>query len=75
MPKDKHKSSRYSRLKKDIRSILSGPGHSPAGKKYVAKMKKKRAEQKGFSGGTKRQLQGLSKADYNEVMKAMGRRK
>jgi hypothetical protein len=71
----KRRSSRISRLKRGIKSILSGPGHSPAGKKYVAKVKKKKAEMKGFTGGTKRQLQGLSKADYNAVMNAMGRRK
>lgn len=37
MPKDKHKNSWVSRLKKDIQSILKGPGHSPAGKKYAKK--------------------------------------
>jgi len=31
----KRKGSRISRLKKGIKSILSGPGHSPAGKRYL----------------------------------------
>ena len=31
----KRKGSRISRLKKGIKSILSGSGHSPAGKRYL----------------------------------------
>jgi len=37
MPKKK-KSTWVSRLKKRVQSVL-GPGHSPAGKKYLAKKK------------------------------------
>jgi len=31
----KRKGSRISRLKKGIKTLLSGPGHSPAGKRYL----------------------------------------
>lgn len=31
----KKKGSGVSRLKKGIKTLLSGPGHSPAGKKYL----------------------------------------
>ncbi|MCK5608877.1 hypothetical protein KAR91_43795 [Candidatus Pacearchaeota archaeon] len=33
--KKKRKGSRTSRLKKGIKTLLSGPGHSPAGKRYL----------------------------------------
>lgn len=35
MPKDKHKSTWVSRLKKGVQTALKGAGHSPAGKKYI----------------------------------------
>lgn len=33
--KKKRRSERLKRFKKDIKTILTGPGHSPASKKYL----------------------------------------
>ena len=61
------------KLKKNVKSALTGKaGHSKAGKKELARIKSKKEEQKDFSYRTRRQLDGLSDADYKAVMKAMG---
>lgn len=65
------------RTRKGLKSIF-GPGHSPAGKKYLKRKTKKKREiqQTGFSPQTKRRLQGLSELDYKEAMRVLyGKRK
>lgn len=62
------------RLKENIKVLLKGPKHSPAGKKHLAAVKKKKTEQTGLSRQAKKQLSYLSDADYKAVMKAMRRK-
>ena len=72
MPKEKK--NWVNKLKKNVQTILKGPGHSPAGKKHLAKQKKKKAALKGFSTRTRRELSYLSDADRKAVLKALGRK-
>jgi len=69
----KQKLSWIEKLKIDASKYIKKK-HSPAGKKYLAAVKKKKGEMKGFTGITKRELGNLSEADYNAVMDAMGRK-
>lgn len=70
----KKKLSWIEKLKMGATKHIAEKYHSPAGKKYFQRAKKKRAEQKGFTSMTKRELGNLSEADYNAVMKAMGKK-
>lgn len=57
-----------------IRALM-GMYHSPAGKKHLAAQKKKKAEEKGFSHRTRKQLSYLSDADRKAVLDALRRKK
>lgn len=76
MPKEQYnrENTQLARLKKNIKTILTGSGHSPAGKKYLAAVKKKKATQIGLGRQSKRMLKNLSDADYKAVMKALGKK-
>lgn len=65
--------ARLKRKKDKVREAAYGR-HSPAGYRYLKRKRKKEAEQKGFSGRTKRELGYLSDADYKAVMEAMRKR-
>lgn len=60
--------------KGDILRAILRMKHSPAGKKHIAKIKAKHKSLRGFSRTTHTQLEGLSDADYRDVMKAMGKK-
>ena len=57
-------------LKKNVKRVLKGR-HSKAGKKELARVKARRAGQKGMSRTVRKQLEGLSDADYKATMKAL----
>lgn len=68
-----------SRAAKGLKSIF-GPGHSPAGRRYMVgltenkkakKKKEKEIKATGLSKQDRSQLSNLSQSDYDEVMKLL----
>jgi len=75
MPKKK-RSTWVSKLKKGVKSALSGPGHSPAGKKYVKsqvakgmKIKKGKVVKTLATQGVEKRLRaaGLTEAEIKKL--------
>jgi len=62
------KSNWVSRLKKDIKTLLSGPGYSPAGKKYL-KESKRGTTVKQLYKRIKQDNPGLSDSDAMQIAK------
>ena len=70
----KKKLSWIEKLKMGATGYIKEKYHSPAGRKYLQTQKEKKADVRGFTGRTKRELKGLSDADYKAVMKALGKK-